>query len=85
MLTTPKPRITSMTISYTPKRAPPKVGDLRETKAHGKQVRIFLKVWQGPHKGAYISCGGRACFEWVSYQEAVQKGFGNYVPKVTAC
>lgn len=62
--------------SSTPRRQPPKVGDLRETKKHGKQVRILLRVWTGPHKGAYISRNGRACFEWVSYDEAVRKGFG---------
>jgi hypothetical protein len=84
MIDTIKPRITSIRFYTSPVRKVPKVGDLRETKKHGKQVRVFrMATWNGRVIG-YDCTGGRQNHDWVSYDEARKRGFGHLVPKVAA-
>lgn len=60
-----------------PQRPKPKCGDLRETKKHGKQIRIFVK-----HGGAYVvNSRGQHYYQWVSYDEAREQGYGHYLSK----
>jgi len=73
--------ITSIRFYTSAPRRKPKCGDLRETKKHGKQVRVFARAtWNGRPIG-YLSRGGRICYEWVSYDEARKLGDGHLVPK----
>ncbi len=77
-----KPRITSIRFYTSPVRKQPRVGDLRETKKHGKQVRVFRMAHN--HAGrvmGYDCTGGRQNYDWVSYDEAHKRGFGRHVPK----
>ncbi len=75
------PVITSIRYSRSVSRKQPREGDLRETKAHGKQVRMRQRVTDGPYRGSGISRNGRLCYEWVSYDEARQRGGEHLIPK----
>lgn len=82
MTDTIKPRITSIRFYTSTPRREPQVGDLRETKKHGKQVRVLQRATD--HRGrpiGYVSRRGRICMEWVSYERARELGYGHHVPK----
>jgi hypothetical protein len=77
-----KPRITSIRYYTSAPRKQPKVGDLRETKKHGKQVRVF-RMAHGPGGRVigYDCTGGRQNYDWVSYDEARKRGLDRLLPK----
>lgn len=56
-----KPFITSMRMSSAPVRRKPQEGDVRDTKAHGRQVRV-----RDRHHGMLVSSNGRPCYSWVA-------------------
>lgn len=59
--------ITSMTLSTKPSRPKPKLGDVRTTKLHGRQVRVPLYVTDTRGRIIGRNCtGGRPRFEWVA-------------------
>lgn len=70
-----KPRVTSIRYFSGPVRRQPQAGDLRETKALGKQVRVHERS-----QGMLVRNGSRYRFEWVSYAEARRRGDGHLVP-----
>jgi len=75
-------RITSIRYFTAPRRKAPATGDLRETKKHGKQIR--LPMMARDHRGrvlGYLCNGGRQNYEWASYAEARARGYESYVPK----
>lgn len=78
-----EPRITSIRYYSGPAPRPkPRAGQLRETKKHGKQVRVL--VLARDHSGRAIGRlynGGKPCYEWLTYVEAEKAGWGHYVPK----
>lgn len=82
MTATIKPRITSIRFYANAPRKQPKVGDLRETKKHGKQVRVF-RMAHGPSGRiiGYDCTGGRQNYDWVSYERARELGYGHHLPK----
>jgi hypothetical protein len=77
-----KPRVDSIRMwTSKPQRPKPKFGDLRETKKHGKQVRVFrMATWNGRVIG-YDCTGGRQNYDWVSYDEARRLGYGHALPR----
>lgn len=74
-----KPRIDSIRVWTSSPRRQPKAGDLRETKKHGKQVRIHQTS-----NGMRCISGSRYLFDWVSYDEARDRGLGHLLPKEAA-
>ncbi len=71
-----KPRITSIRFSSTPYKRKPKAGDLRETKKHGKQVRVYER-----HGHMLVRTSNGYRFDWVSYDEAKRRGYSYLIPK----
>lgn len=59
-------------VSHKPK---PKEGDIRETKAHGKQVRVMSRTLTG----AFLVSGGRQLYEWISFEEAANRGLEHLI------
>lgn len=54
--------VTSIRITFGPsRRRKPKAGDRRTTKAHGLQIRVWLRA----PCGAMRVSNGRPCFDWV--------------------
>lgn len=61
-------------------RRQPKAGDLRETKKHGKQVRVHERS----NGMLVVGSSGRHRYDWVSYDEAHRRGCGHLLPKEAA-
>jgi len=72
-----EPRITSVRFYSGPAQRPkPKAGDLRETKKHGKQVRVHER-----HSGMLVRGSRGYRYDWVGYDEARRRGDSHLVPK----
>jgi hypothetical protein len=64
-----------MRIHFTtgPARKKPKVGDRRNTKKHGEQIRVFERS-----QGCYVVSNGRPCYQWVAISEANEHGAAHH-------
>lgn len=61
----------------TPRRPRPKTGDVRETKKHGRQVRVPVYVHDSRGNRIGLNCtGGRQNYEWVSLTPENVKAYG---------
>lgn len=59
--------ITSITITTAPSRQKPKVGDIRVTKKHGREVRVRTMVHDLRGRViCYNNTGGRPNYHWVA-------------------
>lgn len=54
-------------IIQAPQRKKPRIGEIRTTKKHGKQIRV---VETAPC-GAWICSGNRYCYEWKTPEELI--------------